>query len=140
MSFSKNDQRKVLLIDRDFMKQQLRAIALRNCEIEVHTASNIEDAGRLWTVHSYDLILLAAQENSEEAAALCSELKKSKTKQRIALLVGAPQYVREVGRKRRDAQPADTSLAPRLVIGHPHTQPTHWHVMMERLFAAGGVS
>jgi len=97
MSFSKTDRRKVLLIDRDFMKQQLRAIALRNCKIEVHSASNITDASRLWTVHSYDLVLLAAQENSEEAAALCSELNKSKPKQRIVLLVRAPQYVREVG-------------------------------------------
>jgi hypothetical protein len=50
----------------------LRTVALRNCEIEVHTASNITDAGRLWAAHSYDLVLLSAQENSDEAAVLCS--------------------------------------------------------------------
>ena len=137
MSFPKNDQRRVLLIDRDSMKRQLRTVALRNCEIEVHTASNITDAGRLWAAHSYDLVLLSAQENSDEAAVLCSELNKSKPRQRIALLVGAPQYVREVGRKRREAPPADAPLAPRLVIGTIHTQPTQWHAMMERLLVAG---
>jgi len=136
MNFSRDDQRKVLLIDHDSIKQQLRAIALRNCEIEVHTASNVSDAGRLWTAHSYDLVLLAAQENSEEAAVLCSELKKSRPRQRIALLVGAPHYVREVGRKRRDAPPTDASLAPGLVIGTAPTPPSQWHVMLERWLAA----
>jgi response regulator RpfG family c-di-GMP phosphodiesterase len=137
MNFSKDDQRKVLLIDRDCVKQHLRAVALRNCEIEVHTASSISDAGRLWTAHSYDLVLLAALENSEEAAALCSELKKSRPRQRIALLVGAPQYVREINPKRRDAQPADPPLAPSLVMGTTATPPSQWRLMLERLFATG---
>ena len=85
-----------------------------------------------WRAHAYDLVLIAAEENSEEAAALCSELKKSKPKQRVALLVGAPQYLREIGRKRTETQPS-----PSLVIGTTQTQATHWHVMMERLLAAG---
>lgn len=131
MSFSKNDQRKVLLIDCDSMKQKLRAAALRNCDVEVHTASDAADAGRLWKAHAYDLVLIAAQENSEEVAGLCSEFKKSKPRQRVALLVGAPQYVREIGRQRKETQPS-----PSLAIG-TQTQTTHWHVMMERLLAAG---
>jgi response regulator RpfG family c-di-GMP phosphodiesterase len=91
MSASNNDQRRVLLIDPDSLKQKLRAAALRNCEVEVHTASDAADAGPLWRAYAYDLVLVAAEENSEEAAALCSKLKKSKPKHRIALLVGAPQ-------------------------------------------------
>ena len=122
---------RVLLIDRDSFKQKLRAAALRNCEVEVHTASDAADAGRLWRAHAYDLVLIAAEENSEEAAGLCSELKKSKPKQRIALLVGAPQYIREMGRSRTETQPS-----PSLVIGG-QTQATQWQVMMERLLAAG---
>jgi response regulator RpfG family c-di-GMP phosphodiesterase len=137
MSFSNNDQRRVLLIDRDSLKQKLRAAALRNREVEVHTASDAADAGRLWREHAYDLVLIAAEENSEEAAALCSELKKSKPKQRIALLVGAPQYVRKIGRKRDETQPADARSAPPPAIGTTQTQVTQWHVMMERLLAAG---
>ena len=131
MSFSKNDQRRVLLIDRDSIKKNLRAAALRNCEVEVHTASDAADAGRLWRAHAYDLVLIAAHENSDEATSLCSELKKSRPKQRIALLVGAPQYIREIGRKRTETQPS-----PRLAFGRTQTQATHWHVMMERLLAA----
>lgn len=66
MSFSNNDQRRVLLIDRDSIKKNLRAAALRNCEVEVHTASDAADAGRLWRAHAYDLVLIAAHENSDE--------------------------------------------------------------------------
>lgn len=137
MTFSKNDRRKVLLIDRDSLKQHLRAVALRNCEVEVHTASNINDASRLWTKYSYDLVLLAAEENSEEAALVCDELRKSKRRQRIALLVGAPQYVREVSSKRTASQFADTLSTPRLVFNATQAQPTRWRVMIERLLAAG---
>ena len=53
MSFSNNDQRRVLLIDRDSIEKNLRAAALRNCEVEVHTASDAADAGRLWRAHAY---------------------------------------------------------------------------------------
>jgi len=69
---------------------------LRNSEIEVHPASSVDDAFRLFARRSYDLGLLAA-EDSEEATMLSNELKKSKARQRVALLVGAPEYIREMG-------------------------------------------
>src|SRR6266567_7419180 len=97
MSLRKDEQRRVLLIDHDSIRQHLPAAALRNFEIEVHTASHITDAERLWMARSYNLVLLAARENSEEAVVLCSEFKKSRPQQRIALLVGPPQYVKEIG-------------------------------------------
>ncbi len=42
--------------------------------------------------HFFDLVLLGAEEDSLEAPLLCAELKKVKSR-RIALLVGAPQYI-----------------------------------------------
>lgn len=76
MGFPKCNEPRVLLIDSDVLKQQLRALAFRNCEIEVHTACSIAEAERLVRVHAYDLVLLAAQEESYEATLLCAELKK----------------------------------------------------------------
>jgi DNA-binding NtrC family response regulator len=137
MNLPKNDQRRVLLIDSDSARQRLRAIALRYCEVEVHTASDVSDAARLWTRCSYDLVLLAAEENSEQAVLLCDEAKKRKLRQRVALLVGAPQYVQEMGGKRTDSQTARIALAPRLLTGAPPAQPTQWRIMMERVLAAG---
>ena len=64
------DHRRILLIDQNPTKQNLRATILRNYEIEVHTASSVADAASLSRTHAYDLILLAAREHSEEADAL----------------------------------------------------------------------
>jgi response regulator RpfG family c-di-GMP phosphodiesterase len=135
MNSPKSDQRKVLLIDHDSRRQQLRAVALRNCEIEVHTAVNIDDAARLARAHFFDLVLLAAEGDALEAQLLCAELKKGKSR-RIALLVGAPHYVRELWRQRKDAASSEKHLPLRVTVGTTRPQPTHWHVMMERLLAA----
>ena len=66
MNFSKNDQRRVLLIDRDSLKQKLRAAALlklrsrsSHCQRRRRCRSPMEGT-------RHDLVLLAAQENSEK--------------------------------------------------------------------------
>lgn len=70
------DHRKVLLIDSNVVKQTLRANVLRNHEVEVDTASGMDDAERFWTAHAYDLVLLAAQESSDEAATLTKKVRE----------------------------------------------------------------
>ncbi|MGD0514996.1 MAG: hypothetical protein ABSA29_16980 [Terriglobales bacterium] len=67
-----SDHRRILLIDQNTAKQNLRATILRNYEIEVHAACSVEDAASLARRHAYDLILLAAQEHSEDARAVCT--------------------------------------------------------------------
>jgi CheY-like chemotaxis protein len=122
MNSPKSDQRKVLLIDHNSRRQQLRAVALRNCEIEVQTAFNVTDAVRLAQAHFFDLVLLAAEEDSFEALLLCAELKKGKSR-RIALLVGAPHYLRELAGERKKADPSSKHPAPRLVVRTTQPQP-----------------
>jgi hypothetical protein len=133
---NKDDRRRVLLIDHDTPKQQIRAAALRNFEIEVQTASDVAEARRLWMEGSYDLILLG-QENSEIATVVCDELRIRRPRQRIALLVGAPNYIRELGRKRVDPVPSQPSPAISLVLSTLPAQPNQWQVMLNRLLAAG---
>ena len=137
MMLSTNDQRRVLLIDHDSRRQQLRVVALRNREVEVHPASNIDDASRLLARCSYDLVLLAAEEDSEEATLFSSELKKSKRRQRGALLVGAPEYIREIGRKAATRRAAGEELSPIVAIDKDAPPPNQWHAMLERLLATG---
>jgi CheY-like chemotaxis protein len=50
------DHRRILLIDQNRTKQNLRATILRNYEIEVHTADNPREASALWTRYSYELV------------------------------------------------------------------------------------
>jgi response regulator RpfG family c-di-GMP phosphodiesterase len=137
MRLSSNDRRRVLLIDHDSMKQRMRAAALRNFEIEVQTACDVAEARRLWMGASYDLILLAAEENSEIALVVRDELKMRRPRQRIALLVGAPHYIRELGRKRVDPPVLEPRPVLNLALSTVPSQPSQWQVMMSRLLAAG---
>jgi CheY-like chemotaxis protein len=136
MNFSTDDRRRVLLIDCNSLKRQVRAAVLRSCEVEVHMADTVADAGNLWAKCSYDLVLLAAAEHSEEAELLCGELRKSKPRQRIALLVGAPQYVCEVGRKHTNVLSIQVPSMRKLELGSTPAQRTQWQGTVERLLAA----
>lgn len=89
-----SDTRRILLIDQNPFKQNLRATILRNYEVEVHTAASAFDAESLWTANTYDLILLAAIEHPAETIA--ATIRRVLPRQRIALLVGPPTYLREV--------------------------------------------
>ncbi|MGH9498753.1 MAG: hypothetical protein ACRD3L_06380 [Terriglobales bacterium] len=97
MTILYSEHRRVLLIDENSRRLNLRATVLRNHEVEVHLASRVEDARSLWRNIPYDLVLLAALENSQQAVVL-QHIRKAKPRQRIALLVGPPDYIREIGR------------------------------------------
>ena len=137
MTFSKNDQRRVLLIDHDSRRQQLRAAAMRNCEVEVHPTNNVDDAARLCARRSYDLVLLAAEEDSEEAALLSNELRKNRHRQRVALLIGAPEYIREMEPNQAMPEATGIQLPPTLAISRTGRPRSQWQLMVERLLAAG---
>lgn len=111
MTILYSERRRVLLIDENSRRLNLRATILRNHEVEVHLASCVEDAKSLWKNIPYDLVLLAAPENSEQAVLVPQQIRKSKPRQRIALLVGPPAYICEIGRP--TAKPRPVSLPPR---------------------------
>jgi AmiR/NasT family two-component response regulator len=98
-----SERRRILLIDENSRRLTLLATILRNHEVEVHPASRLEEAKPLWKNIPYDLVLLAA-ENSEAATQTTLLIRKSKPRQRIALLVGPPTYIREIGRPAARAQ------------------------------------
>jgi CheY-like chemotaxis protein len=139
MTCLNNDHRRILLIDQNRTKQNLRATILRNYEIEVHTASNLTDAAALWTRHFYDLVLLAAPENSEEAVAVSAQIREIKPRQRIGLLVGPPAFVRELGGRRRKAAsirkvPASHEVEnPGEPLSSPHGSSPQWQEMIRKL-------
>jgi response regulator RpfG family c-di-GMP phosphodiesterase len=112
------DHRSILLIDQNTTKQNRRATIFRNYEIEVHTASSVADAASLSRTHAYDLVLLAAQENSEEADELCTRLRAIRPRQRIGLLVGPPAFVLELagGQKSRKKAASVRGISPSRVI------------------------
>jgi hypothetical protein len=105
MTILYSERRRILLIDENSRKLNLRATILRNHEVEVHLANRLEDAKSLWKNTAYDLVLLGAAENSEQAALASLQIRKLRPRQRIALLVGPPAYVREIGRPSTKSNP-----------------------------------
>jgi hypothetical protein len=127
----------ILLIDRNSLKQQLRATVFRNCEIDVHTTDSVSDALRLCRLQPYDMVLLAADQHSGEASRICGELLKASPRQRIALLVGPPKYLLEIGFRKGQVPSDHVSSGRRLHLVEPQPQPTQWRVLMDRLLVAG---
>jgi len=105
MTILYNERRRVLVIDDNTRRLNLLATILRNREVEVHAANRLDDAKSLWKNIAYDLVLLAAPENSEQATLASLHIRKSKPRQRIALLVGPPTYIREIGRPESKTRP-----------------------------------
>jgi CheY-like chemotaxis protein len=141
-----SDHRKILLIDPDATKQRLRATILRNYEIEVHTASSVEKAASLSKMHAYDLVLLAAQEHSDQAEALRTQLRAIRPRQRIGLLVGPPSFVLELARVQRVAprkKAASIGEIPPTLAVENHSEPVspplgsspQWQEMIRKLLS-----
>jgi hypothetical protein len=128
--FPKTAEPTVLLIDRNPLKQQLRATVLRNCEIDVRTTDNLAEAQRLCRIQRYDMILLAADGDSD-AALISSELWKVSPRQRISLFVGPPKYLKE---GLVHSQAGRTSGTARFVWPRSFL---HSHLTSEKAFASG---
>ena len=128
MAHPKRDSRRVLVIDRNSVKLNLRATILRNYEVEVHTASSLEEAPILWTTNFYDLIMLEARENPAAATEVYDHIRRLNPQQRIALLVVAPGYVRELARPPKIGEKtADRPVKPTPPF------PSQWEETVQRL-------
>lgn len=138
------DHRRILLIDQNRTKQNLRATILRNYEIEVHTADNPREASALWARYSYELVLLAAPENSEEAVEVSARIRQVHPRQRIGLLVGPPVFIRELGGARREPArrkahsigmvlPSPDLESPTVPVLVPQASSPQWQEMIRKL-------
>jgi DNA-binding NtrC family response regulator len=83
----------VLLVDSQQEPREIRARRLRLYGIAVHTVSSIKEARLYLEMHYSDLVLLATRENPEEALAFRREVRRQNPKQRVAFLVGPPDYL-----------------------------------------------
>ena len=136
MTLPTNEQRRVLLIDQDSHRQRLRTVALRNLGVEVQPASCVEDAAKFCTRRPYGLVLLAADENSQETVLLSNEVRKIWPGQRIAVFVGAPEYIREFGRQ-APAGRTEKQRRPQVLLTTAESRSNQWQVTLRYLLAAG---
>jgi hypothetical protein len=86
-------KKRILLIDSYATKRDLRAKILRKLGVEVDCASDISEARSLWQADSYNLVLMDVKREPRNVEDFCSEMAGAKPPQRMAFLVGKPEYL-----------------------------------------------
>jgi hypothetical protein len=98
--------------------------------------NNGPEAQRLCRIQRYDMILLAA-DGDPDAARISRELWKVSPRQRIALFVGPPKYLQEIGARQSRSASQPNRFARRLHLVDAQPQATQWRAFLDRLLAAG---
>lgn len=86
-------KKRILLIDSYATKRDLRAKILRKLGVEVDCASDISEARSLWQADSYNLVLMDVKREPRNVEDFCTEMAGAKPPQRMAFLVGKPDYL-----------------------------------------------
>jgi CheY-like chemotaxis protein len=97
-------KKRVLLIDTSHAKRDLRAEVLRKFGIDVDCAADIAEARAWWRPALYDLVLINLERERGQRDRLCDDLRGATPPQRLAFLVGQPEYL-------SDSPNADQELA-----------------------------
>jgi hypothetical protein len=111
------------LLDRAGPRRDLRAKVIRKLGAEVDCANDTTSARSLWRPDSYDLVLVGLRDEIELVAKFCTELSGTLRPQRIAFLVGKPDYLANV----------PSTDAAFLCAAEPASE---WSSMVKSIFAA----
>ena len=106
-------KKRVLLIDTSSASRDLRAEVLRKLGMEVDCAADIAEARSWWRPALYNLVLINMEKGRGQRDKFCDDVRDASPPQRLAFLVGHPQYlanspsaVHELAMEDGDEQPA----------------------------------
>ena len=86
-------KKRVLLIDTSHAKRDLRAEVLRKLGMDVDCAADIAEARVWWRPALYDLVLINMEKGRGQRDKFCDDLRSATPPQRLAFLVGQPEYL-----------------------------------------------
>ena len=86
-------KKRVLLVDTSHAKRDLRAEVLRKRGMDVDCAADIPEARSWWRPALYDLVLINMEKGRGQRDRFCDELRSATPPQRLAFLVGQPEYL-----------------------------------------------
>ena len=86
-------KKRVLLLDNSQTKRDLRADVMRKLGIEVDCAADVIEARCWWRADLYNLVLISAAGETDSRDEFCSDLRSATPPQKMAFLVGKPEYV-----------------------------------------------
>ena len=98
-------KRRVLLVDSSHAKRDLRAEVMRKLGIDVDSAADIAEARIWWRPALYDLVLINMEKGRGQRDKFCDDLRSANPSQRLAFLVGQPEYI-------ADSPNANEALVP----------------------------
>jgi len=87
-------KKRVLLIDTSNAKLDLHVDVLRKLGMDVDCAADIAEARSWWRPALYDLVLINMEKGRGQRDRFCDDLRSATPPQRLAFLVGQPQYLR----------------------------------------------
>ncbi len=86
-------KKRVLLVDISTYKRDLRAEVMRKLGIDVDCAADIAEARSWWRADLYDLVLINMENGRGYRDRFCEDIRGAKPPQRLAFLVGEPEYL-----------------------------------------------
>ena len=145
-------KKRVLLIDKSHAKRDLRAEVLRKLGMDVDCAADIAEARSWWRPALYDLVLINMEKGRGQRDKLCDDLRSATPPQRLAFLVGQPEYLADSpnadqeltlengdeqaaigsGKETFPADPGDSPPPPRDSEGRP-SKPTATPISLDDL-------
>jgi CheY-like chemotaxis protein len=98
-------KKRILLLDTSQTKRDLRAEVMRKLGIDVDCAADVVEARCWWRADLYNLVLIHVAGETDSLDKFCADLRGATPPQRIAFLVGEPEYLASAPHS--DAGPAD---------------------------------
>jgi CheY-like chemotaxis protein len=86
-------KKRVLLLDTSQTKRDLRADVMRKLGIDVDCAADVLEARCWWRADLYNLVLINVAGETDSRDQFCMDLRSATPPQRIAFLVGGPEYL-----------------------------------------------
>jgi CheY-like chemotaxis protein len=86
-------KKRVLLVDTSEAKRELRAEVMRKLGMEVDCAADVTEARSWWRAALYDLVLIDMEKGQGYRDKFCDDIRGATPPQRLAFLVGGPEYL-----------------------------------------------
>jgi hypothetical protein len=86
-------KKRVLLVDGSPAKRDLRAETMRKLGMQVDCAADIAEARSWWRADLYDLVLINLEKGGGHRDRFCEDVRAAIPPQRLAFLVGKPEYL-----------------------------------------------
>lgn len=85
--------KRILLMVTNRSRRNLRATVYRNAGMEVVCATHMGEARELWHPMTYDLVLFDVGPDLDGSVTLCADMKAECPGQKVAWLVGGPEFL-----------------------------------------------